>query len=482
MPEAPQGRWRRARPARAGRRGPPCGRQRRAQAGGGRHRIGELGRVRGGQRDHRRRAQMRLGHMQPAGGVRADQLSGCLARAGDGGGGLVLRGGAAGKARAQPRQRPLREPEAARVLQLRHQLRHRRRLAVVEVEQQPLEIGADLDVHRRRERGHHARLAVLPALQRAVQDVVAIGGDHQPLHRQAHAPRDITREDVAEIARGHAEADGPPRRAQADRGGEVIDHLRQHPRPVDRVDAGQPHPVAEGVVVEHVLQRRLAVVEIAVHRQRMHVGLGGRGHLPALHLRDAAVRIQDEHVHAVEAAERLDRGRAGVAAGGADDRHALVPAGQHMLEHLPDQLHRHVLERQRRPVEQFQQEVVGADLLHRAARGVAEGGVGARDDGAERVLGEGVGHERAHDAERDLLVRQPRQRRDLGLGHRGPGLGHVQAAVAGQPAQHRLLEAQRGRLPACRDVSHPPLTRRRGARDTPGIRSSPASTRPAPPR
>ena len=49
-------------------------------------------------------------------------------------------------------------------------------------------------------------------------------------------------------------------------------------------------PVAEAVVVEHVLHEGLAVVEIALDRQRVDVGGGRRRHLPLLHRRDAAVR------------------------------------------------------------------------------------------------------------------------------------------------------------------------------------------------
>ena len=87
---------------------------------------------------------------------------------------------------------------------------------------------------------------------------------------------DIAGVDVAEISGRHGEGDLAMRRAERDRGGEVIDHLRDDARPVDRVDAGQPHAVAEGVMIEHRLHQRLAIVERAFDRERMDVVVAAR--------------------------------------------------------------------------------------------------------------------------------------------------------------------------------------------------------------
>ena len=54
-----------------------------------------------------------------------------------------------------------------------------------------------------------------PVVKRAVQDVVLVGGDDQPLDRQPQAAGDMAGEDVAEIAGRHGEADRPLRRAEA---------------------------------------------------------------------------------------------------------------------------------------------------------------------------------------------------------------------------------------------------------------------------
>ena len=134
--------------------------------------------------------------------------------------------------------------------------------------------------------------------ERARQDVVDVGRDHEPLDRQAHAHRDIAGEDVAEISGRHREGDLAMRRAERDRGGEVVDDLRDDARPVDRVDAGEPHAVAERVVVEQALHDRLAVVERAVDRDRVDVVVRRRRHHAALHVGDAAVRKQHDEVDA----------------------------------------------------------------------------------------------------------------------------------------------------------------------------------------
>ena len=210
-----------------------------------------------------------------------------------------------------------------------------------------------------------------------MQNVVLVGGNHQPPDRQAHFARDVACEDVAEIAGGHGEIDLPVRRAKADGGGEVIDHLCQHPAPVDRVHPRQPDLIAKCVVVEHVLQPCLRIVEIAVNRQRVHVGLNRRGHLAALHIRNAAMREENEHIDIIKPAKRLDRRRSGIARGGADNGDAAALLGQFDLKKLPDHLHGEILERQRRAVEKFQQVMAGGKLHQGRAGGVAKARVGA---------------------------------------------------------------------------------------------------------
>ena len=55
---------------------------------------------------------------------------------------------------------------------------------------------------------------VAAGLQAAIEDVVGVGGDHQPLDRQAHGLGVIAGEDVAEIAGRHREGQRPVGAAQ----------------------------------------------------------------------------------------------------------------------------------------------------------------------------------------------------------------------------------------------------------------------------
>ena len=296
--------------------------------------------------------------------------------------------------------------------------------------------------------------AVVTRAHRAVQNVILVGGDHQLFNRQPHLAGDGPGKDIAEIARGHGETHGAPRRAQGDGGVEVIDHLRQNPRPVDAVHTRQPHLVAEGEIVEHVLHAGLTIVKVTRHGNGMDIGLDRRRHLAALHLGHAAMRIQDEHIHIGQPAERLDGCRSGIAAGGAHDGHPLARPRQCRLKQLADQLHGKVLEGQRGPVEQFQQEVVAVQLHQRRTRGMAEPGIGGGDQAAEFVIGEGAAQEGAHHAKGGFLIAEARQRRDLGLRHHRHGLGHVKPAIARKPRHHRLVKAQNRCSAPGRDVVH----------------------------
>ena len=94
-----------------------------------------------------------------------------------------------------------------------------------------------------------------------MENVVDVGGDDQPFNRQAHLRRDIAGEDVAEIAGRHAESHFAVRRAQLQRGGEVIDHLRAQPCPVDRIDSSNMMALFERVIIADCFYNVLAIIE-----------------------------------------------------------------------------------------------------------------------------------------------------------------------------------------------------------------------------
>ena len=129
--------------------------------------------------------------------------------------------------------------------------------------------------------------------------------------------------------------------------------------------------VAEGEIVEARLGEVLAVVERALDGDVVHVGRQHRRHLAALHLADPAAREQHEDVDGLAVAHRLDGGRAGIARGGADDGGVLAPRRQRVVEHAAEELQRHVLEGERRAMEQLEQ--VQARLSPNAFTGATSG-------------------------------------------------------------------------------------------------------------
>eukprot|EP01136_Pigoraptor_vietnamica_P043332 Opistho-1_new@18598 len=243
------------------------------------------------------------------------------------------------------------------------------------VEQQAFEVRADLDVHARRGGGRDGTGRIVAGRERAMQDVVHVGGDDQLGDGQAHPRRDIACEHVAEIPSRHRKCDFAVRRAEADGGVEIIDHLRHQPSPVDRIDRSHLEPPGEVRVVEHRLHHRLSIVEAALDRDVVDVGRQHRGHLAALHVAHPLVRVEHEDVDALTPRHRVDRGRAGVAAGRADDGEMLVRALEEPLEEQAKQLERDVLERERRAVKQLKQEMAMVELDERRDRVVAEAAI-----------------------------------------------------------------------------------------------------------
>ena len=143
----------------------------------------------------------------------------------------------------------------------------------------------------------------------------------------------------------------------------------------------------------------------------------------------------------VEPGERIDRGAAGIARGRDHDGGALAALGQHVVHQPRDQLHRHVLERQRRAVKQLQHELVGAHLVERHHGGMAEGGIGLIRHAAEIGVGDLAADEGTDHLDRDFPIGAAEKGGD-GLGRKlRPDLGHVEAAVAGKPGQHHVAEA-----------------------------------------
>src|SRR5450756_138771 len=135
---------------------------------------------------------------------------------------------------------------------------------------------------------------------------------------------------------------------------------------------------------------------------------------------------------------------------------------QRVFEQVAQQLHRHVLERQRRPVGEF--EYMHARLQRAQRRDLREIGitaaiavnisrVGLGDDGLE-VSRRNVGNEFRQHREREIGVRQLAPRIQFRPGHLRILLRQVQPAIGCETAKQDFGKIFRGRIAACGDVFH----------------------------
>ena len=420
------------------------------------HRVRELDRVGGAQRDHRRgqAAAAFAGGAHADGGVRVEQLAALLVNLSDGLAGLFVIHGQRVEQLAGFAPAIGLDAETATLLEGVHQPGDGGAVATVQVEQQALEVRGHHDVHRRRQGRVQGVLDVLIAAHEAVQDVVAVGGHDQLVDRQAHVARQVAGEDVAEVAGRHREGHRTGRRAQLDGGVEVVDDLGHDPRPVDRVDRHQTGALEETLVGEAGLDHLLAVVEVAVDGDVVDVVALDGGHLATLHFGHAVVRVQDEDVDVLAGLAAFDGRRAGVAGGGADDHHALVALGQHVVEQATQQLQGEVLEGQGRAVEQLQHPLVAVQLTQRRHGAVGEHRVGVFEDLLEVGVRDAAGHERAHHPEGQLVVRQAGPGGDLLDGETRQVFRYVQTTVAGQAGEQHVFEIQGRRLATGTDIAH----------------------------
>ena len=321
-----------------------------------------------------------------------------------------------------------------------------------ELEQKPLEIARKLNVHAwARGRDHVPRL-VDPRGEGSGQTVVLVRGNNEAFDRQAHRLGRVTCENITEISGGHGEGHRPVGAAERDGRGEVVDDLREDPREVDGVDAGQRELFAQGLVGEQRLHQSLAIVEGAFDGDVVHVRLGRTRHLPPLHVRHPPLRMQDENVDHVEAAKGLDRRGAGVARGGADHGGARAAARQRPVHQPRNDLKREVLEGERRTVEQLEQPGRGPDLAERRHGGVMEAAIGLLQHRPE--IGEaGIAFEiGTHDAIGGFGIIETGEACDLAPVEARPGFRHIEAAIAGETREKRAFKGKRRGLAPCAHI------------------------------
>ena len=206
--------------------------------------------------------------------------------------------------------------------------------------------------------------------------------------------------------------------------------------------------------LKEVLYDRLRIVERAFERDGVDVGIGDRRHLPTLHVGHATVRVHDEDVDLIEAAESLNGRGAGIARSRADDGRALAARFQRVVHQAAEQLHRHVLEGERGAVEEFEQEEIVGELRQRRDRRVAERAVGVRDHRRQVFARNGVADEGGDDRLGGFRIGAAGEPRDGGRVKLRISFRQVEPAIGRKPGQRRLGEIQRGRFAAGGNVAH----------------------------
>ncbi|MCD6073033.1 MAG: hypothetical protein K0S42_3549 [Microvirga sp.] len=164
------------------------------------------------------------------------------------------------------------------------------------------------------------------------------------------------------------------------------------------------------------------------------------------------MRVEDEDVDLIKALEGLHGCAARVARGGAHDGGAGTARFQHVVHEPTEQLHGHVLERERRAVEKLEHEQVVAELGQWAHGRVTEGGVGLVDHPAQCSLRNVAVDQRSEHGFRHLGIGLAGKATDR-LGRQGrPAFRQIEPAVPGEAGQQGVSETERRGFSPGRDM------------------------------
>ena len=272
-----------------------------------------------------------------------------------------------------------------------------------------------------------------------------VGGADQPVDGNSHGLGIIGRQDIAEIAGGHAHVDGlalgdGPGLEQVAVSGGVVHDLGQDTSPIDGVGGGQKVPPfrqlrRQSLVGKQRLYPGLRVVEIAHNGAHAHVAPLLGDHLELLDLGHPVLGIKHQNSGLIHVAKALQSGLARVAGGGDQNTHRLflVVLLQGRGQQMGQDLERHVLKGAGRPVPQLQAVGAVVQLDHRGdvLAGELPAAVGLSRVGGE--LGGGKSLQKAvHDVHHPLLVRHLLHGLHSGGGQAGQHRRSQQAAVGGQ--------------------------------------------------
>src|SRR5690348_8240847 len=127
---------------------------------------------------------------------------------------------------------------------------------------------------------------------------------------------------------------------------------------------------------------------------------------------------------------------------------------KHVVHQTRHELHRQILERERRPVKELEHKQTGTELCERGCRRVAEIAVSLARHTREISLRNTVADEGADNLHRNLgvwLSRKTFYRRAIKC---RPPLRHIKSAVASQARKHDLDKIKRGGLAPGGHITH----------------------------
>ena len=298
--------------------------------------------------------------------------------------------------------------------------------------------------------------AVFAGFEELVEHVVFVGRHHQTVNRQSHLAGYVAGTNIAEVTAGHAEAHflfvaG----GGAEIAVEIINDLRQHAPPVDRVDGTDAVFFFETGVVLQRFDDVLAVIEHAFNRDIVDIFVLQAVHLRALEGAHFAFGRHHKHVHTGFAAQGVFRRRTGVAAGGAENVQRFAFFGQHIFKGVAEKLHGDVFKRQRRAVRQG----LNADTVLQGTHGsdvvaTEHFGVVAAVDNVAQIVQRNIGGKQAHDGKSQIRIAEFAPFVQNGRADFRVRFRQHQAAVGRQAHQEHFAEWFAGGLTAGTDVFH----------------------------
>ena len=185
---------------------------------------------------------------------------------------------------------------------------------------------------------------------------------------QSHLMTEESGCDVAEVSAGHADHQLVCQSLllHACIGVEVVESLRQESCHIDRVGRGELHVLVEFLVHESRLDKRLAVVEHAIHFEGCDV-LSEGGELAFLNLAYLPLRIEHIDVNAVNTEESIGYSRTCIARSSNEHVDFLLAFLTHeVLQQTGHEARAYILEGEGRAMEELQRVDVWLYLYHRA--------------------------------------------------------------------------------------------------------------------